>query len=143
MSQFVHLHNHSEYSLLDGFARIPRMVAKAKECGMNACAITDHGVMYGAVDFYKACKKAGIKAIIGCEAYVAARSRFDKDPVLDKERYHLVLLAKNETGYKNLCKMISFASTEGMYYKPRIDRELMRKYHEGVIALSALSLIHI
>ena len=137
MSQFVHLHNHSEYSLLDGFARIPRMVAKAKECGMNACAITDHGVMYGAVDFYKACKKAGIKAIIGCEAYVAARSRFDKDPVLDKERYHLVLLAKNETGYKNLCKMISFASTEGMYYKPRIDRELMRKYHEGVIALSA------
>lgn len=137
MSNFVHLHNHSEYSLLDGFARIPRMVAKAKECGMNACAITDHGVMYGAVDFYKACKKAGIKAIIGCEAYVAARSRHDKDPVLDKERYHLVLLAKNETGYKNLCKMISFASTEGMYYKPRIDRELMREYHEGVIALSA------
>lgn len=137
MSQFIHLHNHSEYSLLDGFARIPRMVAKAKECGMDACAITDHGVMYGAVDFYKACKKAGIKPIIGCEAYVAARSRFDKDPVLDKERYHLVLLAKNETGYKNLCKMISFASTEGMYYKPRIDRELMKKYHEGVIALSA------
>ncbi|MBR5329512.1 MAG: DNA polymerase III subunit alpha [Firmicutes bacterium] len=137
MSNFVHLHNHSEYSLLDGFARIPRMVAKAKECGMNACAITDHGVMYGAVDFYKACKKAGIKAIIGCEAYVAARSRHDKDPVLDKERYHLVLLAKNETGYKNLCKMISFASTEGMYYKPRIDRELMKEYHEGIIALSA------
>ncbi len=134
---FVHLHNHSEYSLLDGFARIPRMVAKAKECGMNACAITDHGVMYGAVDFYKACKKAGIKPIIGCEAYVAARTRFDKDPVRDRERYHLVLLAKNETGYKNLCKMISFASTEGYYYKPRVDRELMRKYHEGVIALSA------
>lgn len=137
MSQFIHLHNHSEYSLLDGFARIPRMVAKAKECGMNACAITDHGVMYGAVDFYKACKKAGIKAIIGCEAYVASRSRFDKDPTLDKERYHLVLLAKNDTGYQNLCKLISFASTEGMYYKPRIDRELMKKYHEGVIALSA------
>lgn len=137
MSNFIHLHNHSEYSLLDGFARIPRMVAKAKACGMDACAITDHGVMYGAVDFYKACKKAGIKAIIGCEAYVAARTRFDKDPNLDKDRYHLVLLAKNETGYKNLCKMISFASTEGMYYKPRIDRELMRKYHEGIIALSA------
>ena len=137
MSQFIHLHNHSEYSLLDGFARIPRMVAKAKELGMDACAITDHGVMYGAVDFYKACQKAGIKAIIGCEAYVAARTRFDKDPTLDRERYHLVLLAKNETGYKNLCKMISFASTEGMYYKPRIDRELMREYHEGVIALSA------
>ena len=100
-------------------------------------AITDHGVMYGAVDFYKACKKADIKPIIGCEAYVAARSRFDKDPVLDKERYHLVLLAKNETGYKNLCKMISFASTEGMYYKPRIDRDLMERYHEGIIALSA------
>ena len=137
MTQFVHLHNHSEYSLLDGFARIPRMVAKAKECGMNACAITDHGVMYGAVDFYKACQKAGIKAVIGCEAYVASRTRFDKEPGVDKERYHLVLLAKNETGYKNLCKMISFASTEGMYYKPRIDRELMREYHEGVIALSA------
>ncbi len=137
MSQFIHLHNHSEYSLLDGFARIPRMVAKAKECGMNACAITDHGVMYGAVDFYRACKKAGIKAIIGCEAYVASRSRFDKDPTLDKERYHLVLLAKNDIGYQNLCKLISFASTEGMYYKPRIDRELMKKYHEGVIALSA------
>lgn len=137
MSNFIHLHNHSEYSLLDGFARIPKMVAKAKECGMDACAITDHGVMYGAVDFYKACKKAGIKAIIGCETYVAARTRFDKDPTLDKERYHLVLLAKNQEGYKNLCKMISFASTEGMYYKPRIDRELMKKYHEGVIALSA------
>ncbi len=134
---FVHLHNHSEYSLLDGFARIPKMVAKAKEYGMNACAITDHGVMYGAVDFYKACKKEGIKAIIGCEAYVAARSRFDKDPVQDRERYHLVLLAENETGYKNLCKMISFASTEGYYYKPRIDRELMKRYHEGIIVLSA------
>ncbi len=137
MSNFVHLHNHSEYSLLDGFARIDRMVKKAKDCGMTACAITDHGVMYGAVDFYKACQKAGIKAIIGCEVYVAPRSRFDKDPAKDKKSYHLVLLAKNEMGYKNLCTMVSKASSEGFYYKPRVDKELLREYHEGVIALSA------
>lgn len=137
MSNFVHLHNHSEYSLLDGFARIDRMVQKAKDCGMKACAITDHGVMYGAVDFYKACQKAGIKAIIGCEVYVAPRSRFDKDPAKDKKSFHLVLLAKNELGYKNLCTMVSKASSEGFYYKPRVDKELLREYHEGIIALSA------
>ncbi|MEG1496634.1 MAG: DNA polymerase III subunit alpha [Clostridiales bacterium] len=137
MSNFVHLHNHSEYSLLDGFARIKNMVAKAKASGMSACAITDHGVMYGVVDFYKECKKQGIKPILGCEVYVAMRSRFDKDPVKDKNRYHLILLAKNETGYKNLCTIVSKASHEGFYYKPRVDKELLREYSEGLICLSA------
>lgn len=137
MSDFVHLHNHTQYSLLDGFSRIKDMVKKAKDCGMKACAITDHGVMYGAVDFYKECKKQEIKPIIGCEVYVAARSRFDKDPIKDKHRYHLILLAKNEQGYKNLCTIVSKASTEGLYYKPRVDHDLLREYHEGLICLSA------
>lgn len=137
MKDFVHLHNHTEYSLLDGFSRIKDMVAKAKALDMPAVAITDHGVMYGVVDFYNECVKQGVKPILGCEVYVAARSRFDKDFNLDRERYHLILLAKNEQGYRNLCTMVSLASSEGFYTKPRVDKELMREYGEGLICLSA------
>ncbi|MCH5188926.1 MAG: DNA polymerase III subunit alpha [Oscillospiraceae bacterium] len=134
---FVHLHVHTEYSLLDGVCRLGRLCAVAKERGQNAIAITDHGNLFGAVDFYKAAKKEGIKPIIGCEVYVAARSRFDKVHGVDSERYHLILLCKNETGYKNLTKMVSQAWVDGFYTKPRIDRELIEKYHEGLICLSA------
>ena len=136
MSKFVHLHIHSEFSLLDGANRIKDLPVRAKELGMKAMAITDHGVMYGAIDFYKACKKEGIKPIIGCEVYVAPRSRFDKEPI-DKQYYHLILLAKNNQGYKNLSKLVSIGFTEGYYYKPRIDLEVLEKYHEGLICLSA------
>lgn len=134
---FVHLHVHTEYSLLDGVCRLGRLCAVAKERGQNAIAITDHGNLFGAIDFYKAAKKEGIKPIIGCEVYVAARSRFDKVHGVDSERYHLILLCKNETGYKNLTKMVSNAWVDGFYTKPRIDRELIEKYHEGLICLSA------
>lgn len=134
---FTHLHTHTEFSLLDGACRIEQLVCRAKSLGMQSLAITDHGNMYGAVDFYKACKKEGIKPIIGCEVYVAQRTRFDKDKVLDKEYNHLILLCKNETGYKNLINMVSKAFTEGFYFKPRIDRDLLEKYHEGLICLSA------
>ena len=137
MSNFVHLHIHSEFSLLDGANRIKDLPVRAKELGMDAMAITDHGVMYGVIDFYKACKKEGIKPIIGCEMYVAPRSRFDKDPVLDKQYNHLILLAKNNQGYKNLSKLVSIGFVEGYYYKPRIDLEVLEKYHEGIICLSA------
>ena len=136
MSKFVHLHIHSEFSLLDGANRIKDLPVRAKELGMDAIAITDHGVMYGAIDFYKACKKEGIKPIIGCEVYVAPRSRFDKEPGVDKQYYHLILLAKNNQGYKNLSKLVSIGFTEGYYYKPRIDLEVLEKYHEGLIVLS-------
>ena len=136
MSEFVHLHIHSEFSLLDGANRIKDLPVRAKELGMKAMAITDHGVMYGAIDFYKACKKEGIKPIIGCEVYVAPRSRFNKEPI-DKQYYHLILLAKNNQGYKNLSKLVSIGFTEGYYYKPRIDLEVLEKYHEGIICLSA------
>ena len=134
---FTHLHVHTEYSLLDGACRIDKLMARAKELGMGAMAITDHGVMFGAVRFYEEAKKAGIKPIIGCECYVAPRTRFDKDAQLDRHQYHLVLLVKNETGYKNLIKMVSIAYKEGYYYKPRIDHELLEKYHEGLVCLSA------
>ena len=137
MSKFVHLHIHSEFSLLDGANRIKDLPVRAKELGMDAMAITDHGVMYGVIDFYKACKKEGIKPIIGCEMYVAPRSRLDKDPVLDKQYNHLILLAKNNEGYKNLSKLVSIGFVEGYYYKPRIDLEVLEKYHEGIICLSA------
>ena len=137
MSDFVHLHIHSEFSLLDGANRIKDLPVRAKEIGMNAMAITDHGVMYGVIDFYKACKKEGIKPIIGCEVYVAMRSRFDKEPGVDNRYYHLILLAKNNQGYKNLSKLVSIGFTEGYYYKPRIDLEVLEKYHEGLICLSA------
>ena len=136
MSDFVHLHVHSEYSLLDGANRIKDLPLIAKELGMNAIALTDHGVMYGAIDFYKACKKEGIKPIIGCEVYVANRSRFDKEAGIDYNN-HLILLAKDNEGYKNLTKLVSMGFTEGFYYKPRIDKEILEKYHEGLICCSA------
>ncbi len=137
MSDFVHLHIHSEFSLLDGANRIKDLPVRAKELGMKAMAITDHGVMYGAIDFYKACKKEGIKPIIGCEVYVAPRSRFDKEPGVDNKYNHLILLAKNNQGYKNLSKLVSIGFVDGYYYKPRIDLEVLEKYHEGLICLSA------
>jgi DNA polymerase-3 subunit alpha len=134
---FVHLHVHSEYSLLDGACRVKDLVARAKELGQTSIAVTDHGAMYGAVNFYKEAIKAGVKPIIGCEVYVAARSRFDMDHDLDARRYHLVLLCKDETGYKNLCRLVSAAFTEGFYIKPRIDLELLRRHACGLVALSA------
>ncbi len=134
---FVHLHVHTEFSLLDGACRLDRLCSVAKERGQNAIAITDHGNLFGAVDFYKTAKKHGIKPIIGCEVYVASRSRFDKVHGVDSNRHHLVLLCENETGYKNLIKLVSSAWIDGFYTKPRIDRELLEKHHEGLIALSA------
>ena len=137
MSKFVHLHIHSEFSLLDGANRIKDIPVRAKELGMDSIAITDHGVMYGAIDFYKACKKEGVKPIIGCEVYVAPRSRFDKEPGVDNKYNHLILLAKNNQGYKNLSKLVSIGFVDGYYYKPRIDLEVLEQYHEGLICLSA------
>ena len=136
MDDFVHLHIHSEFSLLDGANRIKDLPVRAKELGMKAIAITDHGVMYGVIDFYKACKKEGIKPIIGCEVYVAPRSRFDKEPNIDNHYYHLILLAKNNQGYKNLSKLVSLGFVDGYYYKPRIDLEILEKYKDGLIVLS-------
>ena len=137
MSNFVHLHVHSEYSLLDGANRIKDLPLRAKELGMNAIALTDHGVMYGAVNFYKECIKNDIKPIIGCEVYVAPRTRFDKEPNIDNSYAHLILLAKNKTGYQNLIKLVSLSFIDGYYYKPRIDLEILEKYSEGLICLSA------
>lgn len=134
---FVHLHNHTEYSLLDGLSQIKPMLKKTKELGMDAIAITDHGVMYGVIDFYNSCLKMGIKPIIGCETYVAQRSRFDKQPQVDADQYHLVLLAKNYQGYQNLMKIVSKAHLEGFYYRPRVDMELLKEFHQGLIATSA------
>ncbi|HOQ30518.1 MAG TPA: PHP domain-containing protein, partial [Armatimonadota bacterium] len=131
-ADFVHLHNHTEFSLLDGACRVKELVERVAELGMPAVALTDHGVMYGAVEFYDACKKAGVKPILGCEVYMAPRGRTDRDPVLDREQYHLVLLAENLTGYKNLMKLVSIASLEGYYYKPRVDREILAEYSEGL-----------
>ncbi|MEG1698052.1 MAG: DNA polymerase III subunit alpha [Oscillospiraceae bacterium] len=135
-NNFTHLHVHTEYSLLDGACRIDGLMERVKALGQTAVAITDHGVMYGCVDFYKAAKKAGIKPIIGCEVYVATRTRFDKVNRIDANR-HLILLCKNETGYRNLIKMVSSGFVEGFYNKPRIDHELLEKHHEGLICLSA------
>lgn len=134
---FTHLHLHTQFSLLDGACRLGNVVSRAKELGMTSLAITDHGNMYGAVDFYRECKKQGIKPIIGCEVYVAPRTRFDKDKVLDKDYNHLVLLVKNEKGYKNLIKMVSLSNTQGFYFKPRIDHDLLEKYNDGLVCLSA------
>ncbi len=136
MSDFVHLHNHSEFSLLDGLSKIRDMVLRAKELGMKALAITDHGNMYGTIKFYKTCLEEGIKPIIGCEIYVARRNRHDKEAGVDADSNHLILLAKNNIGYKNLMKIISIANLEGYYYKPRTDMELLKEYHEGLICLS-------
>ncbi len=134
---FVHLHIHSEFSLLDGANRIKDIPVRAKELGMDAIAITDHGVMYGVIDFYKACKKEGVKPIIGCEVYVAPRKRTDKENGIDNKYNHLILLAKNNQGYRNLSKLVSIGFTEGYYYKPRIDLEVLEKYSEGLVCLSA------
>ena len=135
-SKFIHLHTHSHYSLLDGLSKTEEMVKIAKKNGMNAIALTDHGNMYGAIKFYKECKKNKIKPIIGCEVYMAERGRLDKEPGIDNKRYHLTLLAKNLTGYKNLIKIVSCANLEGLYYKPRADMELLREFSEGIICLS-------
>ena len=136
MSSFVHLHTHSHYSLLDGLSKIKGMVRRAKEFGMPALGLTDHGNMYGAIEFYKECIAQGVKPIIGVEGYVAVRTRFDKEPNVDNRRYHITLLAKNLTGYKNLIKLVTKANLEGYYYKPRMDKDLLREYHEGIICLS-------
>ena len=137
MPDFTHLHVHTQYSILDGAADIAVLINKAKEYGMDSLAITDHGNMYGAMEFYEKATKQGIKPIIGCETYVADGTRFEKNGKEDRSGYHLILLAKNLVGYRNLCKLSSLAFTEGFYYKPRIDFELLKKHHEGIIALSA------
>jgi DNA polymerase-3 subunit alpha len=136
MSKFVHLHTHSHYSLLDGMSKVDAMVKLAKEHGQEAIALTDHGVMYGAIDFYTTCKKNGIKPIIGVEVYVANRTRFDKEPHIDNKRYHLTLLAKDNSGYQNLIKLTTAAHLEGYYYKPRVDKDLLRQHAEGLICFS-------
>ncbi len=137
--EFTHLHVHSQYSILDGAASIKGLVQKAKKSGMTALALTDHGSMFGIKEFWDTCKKEGVKPILGCETYVARRTRHDKDKKnkLDNSGDHLILLAKNETGYKNLLKLVSTANTEGFYYKPRIDKDLLKEYHEGLIVSSA------
>ena len=137
--EFTHLHVHTEYSLLDGSNKIKEYVARVKELGMDSAAITDHGVMYGVIDFYRAAKEAGIKPILGCEIYVAPGSRFDREPggSGDDRYYHMVLLAENQQGYQNLMKIVSIGFVEGFYYKPRVDVETLERYHEGIIALSA------
>lgn len=136
-ASFVHLHTHSEFSLLDGACRIDDLIKKAVEFEMPALALTDHGAMYGNISFYSAAEKAGIKPILGCEVYVAKGPRTRKDAKLDKEQYHLVLLAANEKGYRNLIKLVSLAHSEGFYYKPRVDKELLAQYSGDLIAMTA------
>ena len=137
MTDFVHLHVHTEYSLLDGACKIKELVKLAASLGQKAIAITDHGVMYGVIDFYKACNAAGIKPVIGCEVYTAPGSRFEKQRRADYDYAHLLLLAKNNTGYQNLSKLVTYSYIEGFYIKPRVDEELLRRYSEGIICLSA------
>jgi len=134
--KFTHLHVHSHYSLLDGLSKIPDLLDYTKELGMDSIAITDHGVLYGNIEFYKEAKKRGVKPIFGLEAYIAARSMHDKQPGIDDKRYHLTLIAKNNKGYENLMKLSSKSYLEGFYYKPRVDKKLLREYSEGLIALS-------
>ena len=134
---FAHLHVHTQYSLLDGMCRIPSLIQRAKDLGQTSIAITDHGVMYGVVDFYKQAKAAGIHPVIGCEVYVAPRKRADRLHEMDASAFHLVLLAETDEGYRNLMKLSSLGFLEGYYYKPRVDMELLEQYHEGIIALSA------
>src|SRR3989339_1582468 len=136
-SNFVRLHTHSHYSMLDGMGKVPDLVNRAKELGMNSLALTDHGVMHGAIEFYEECEKAEIKPIIGCEVYVAPRTLHDKVPRVDAHPYHLILLAKDETGYRNLIELTTIAHLEGYYYKPRVDKKLLRKHSAGLIATSA------
>lgn len=135
-SDFVHLHNHTHHSVLDGLTKIGELTEKVKEYGMEAAAVTDHGTMSGVLDYYKAAKAAGIKPILGIETYVAARTRFDRDPNKDKARYHLTVIAMNNQGYQNLMKLSTKANLEGMYYKPRVDHELLEELNEGLIVLS-------
>ena len=137
MGNFTHLHVHTQFSLLDGAARIPDLIARAKSMGQTALAITDHGVMYGVVDFYKACKKEGVKPIIGMETYVAPRSMRDREGSQDREYAHLILLCKNQTGYQNLMILSSEAFLHGFYYRPRIDYDLLEQHAEGLVCLSA------
>ncbi|MDY5716486.1 MAG: DNA polymerase III subunit alpha [Selenomonas sp.] len=137
VASFAHLHVHTEFSLLDGASRIKNLVTAVKELGMDSVAITDHGVMYGTIDFYKECLKQGVKPIIGCEVYLAPGSRKERQEFNGVKYYHLILLAENQTGYRNLVQLVSLANIEGMYYKPRVDKELLKKYHEGIICLSA------
>jgi len=136
MSKFVHLHTHSHYSLLEALPKIPDLVKKARLSGMDSLALTDSGNLYGAIEFYKECQEQGIKPIIGVDFYVALRTRLDKEARIDHERSRLVLLAENNIGYKNLLKLVTASYLEGFYYKPRIDRELLEKYHEGLIAIA-------
>ena len=136
-SDYVHLHNHTHHSLLDGLTKVGELVSYVKELGMDAVAMTDHGTLSGTIEFYKACKEQGVKPIIGIETYVASRTIHDRDPQKDKARYHLILLAMNNTGYQNLMRLSTIANLEGVYYKPRIDHDLLEKYNEGIIALSA------
>src|SRR4030042_205811 len=140
MKNFTHLHVHSQYSLLDGLPKINEMLDHVQKLGMTACALTDHGVLYGAIEFYKAAKERGIKPIIGCEIYVAFERMHQKRPGIDDKRYHMVLLVKNKEGYKNLVKLITKAQLEGFYYKPRVDHELLEEYSTGLICMSACML---
>src|SRR3989344_2147283 len=135
--KFTHLHIHSHYSLLQALPKIPKLVEAAKKAGMEALALTDNGNLYGAIEFYKECKKVGIKPIIGVDAYLSSRTRHDKQAGVDKERHRIILLAKNETGYKNLLKLVTASYLEGFYYKPRIDLEILAKHAEGLIAISS------
>ncbi len=137
MKNFIHLHVHTQYSILDGASNISALMSKAKEYEMKAVAITDHGKMFGVKAYHNIARRNGIKPIIGCEVYVAKNSRFDRKEKEDRSGDHLILLAKNKTGYQNLVKLVSYAWIEGHYYKPRIDKELLEKYHEGIIASSA------
>jgi len=134
---FTHLHVHSHYSLLDGLSKIDELLDLAKKMGLDALALTDHGVLYGAIEFYTKAKEKGIKPIIGCEVYLAPRALTDKTPKVDTKFYHLILLAKNQIGYHNLIKLVTIGELEGFYYKPRVDKEVLKKYSEGLIALSA------
>ena len=136
MSKFVHLHVHSEYSLLDGLSKIPKLVSQAKIMGMDSLAITDHGGLYGAIKFYKECKKEGIRPIIGCEMYIAKGAMSEKSSGRDNENFHLTVLAKDYEGYKNLIKLVTLSHLEGFYYRPRVDKETLTKYSKGLMALS-------
>src|SRR5438270_12540406 len=135
-TNFVHLHNHTEYSLLDGAGRINRLVRKAAELGMPAVALTDHGVMYGAVQFYQQCLEAGLKPLLGCELYVAPRSRFQREGRADRDPHHLTVIARTAEGYLNLMKLCSIGHLEGLYYKPRVDKEVLAAHSRGLVALS-------
>ena len=133
---FTHLHVHTEYSLLDGMSRISQLPQYVRELGMDSCAITDHGAMFGVVDFYKSCRKAGVKPIIGCEVYTAARTMYDKEAGKDRFSGHLILLAETREGYSNLVKIVSKSYVDGFYFRPRVDKNLLRQYSNGLICLS-------